>query len=154
MIYRFMFIIVASQRCLFEALCKFITLLVKIYRGNPVLLSRTTINKKFVSFNVWRDMGGKTEFFDFNVEILLHHHLICFMMNESEKLMKRSVNEDDFIFPTMLCCWWQKRKQSNGWNRTVNYLDGCFPPMDCRMGLLTPAVLLVISLNLWLYITR
>ena len=44
------FVIMASQRCIFEALAKFITLLFKLYQGNPTHLSRTPGKRKIRIF--------------------------------------------------------------------------------------------------------
>ena len=41
-------------------------------------------------------MGRETEVFNDNVEIFCITDLICFVMDEAEKLMKGSVHEDDF----------------------------------------------------------
>ena len=41
-----MFVIMASQRCIFEALAEFMTSLFKLYQGNPLHLSRATGKKK------------------------------------------------------------------------------------------------------------
>ena len=62
-----------SQRCLFEDLAEFMTLLLNIYRVNPLLLSRTTENWKIRIIKVWRDMSGKNEVFYCSVKIVLHH---------------------------------------------------------------------------------
>ena len=76
--------------------------------------------------------------------------LISFMMNEAEKLMKGSVHEDDFFIVHDALVLMTAKEKINWMRKTVTYIDGCFPSMDCRMGLLTPAVLLVISLSSFL----
>ena len=67
-----MFVIMASQRCIFEALAEFMTSLFKLYQGNPLHLSRAIGKKKSIYFKVWIEMGGKTEVFYCNVKIMLH----------------------------------------------------------------------------------
>ena len=39
----------------------------------PSLFQGPQESEKSASFKVWREMGGQTEFFYRNVEILLHH---------------------------------------------------------------------------------
>ena len=76
--------------------------------------------------------------------------LIRFTMNEAEKMMKGSVQEDNlFIVHDALVL--MTAKETMKWMRKNSYLyiDGCFPSIDCRTGP-TPTVLLLIAPSLCL----
>ena len=70
-----MLVIIASQRIKFEASAKVMRSLFNLYQGNPLHISRNKGNQKSISFKAWREMGGQTEVFYFNVKIMLHHRL-------------------------------------------------------------------------------
>ena len=71
--------------------------------------------------------------------------LILFMVNESEKLMKGSVHDDNSYIVHDALVLMTAKEMINWRNKKGTYIVGCFPLMDCRMVLLTPAVLLVIA---------
>ena len=91
-------------------------------------------------------MGGKLKSSTAISKLCCITNLIRFM-NEAEKLMKGSVHKGDFlIFHDALVLMAAKEKIN--WMRKNGYLHQyVFPSMDCRMGLLTPDILLVIAPN-------
>ena len=139
-----MFVIMA--RCLFEALTEFMLWLFKLSRGTLLLLSRTTGKRKFILFKIWREMGGQTEVFNSNVEILLHHRP-NFFHDEWRKEADEGVSAWWKFLHRPRCFGVNESKGNSKLDETKRVLTlvGCFPSMDCRMVLLTPAVLLVIS---------
>ena len=63
-------------------------------------------------------------------------HLISFMMNEADKLIKGSVQKDYFSIVHNALMLTKERKESTGRDTKSTYIDGCFQSIDCRMGLL------------------
>ena len=67
------------------------------------------------------------------------------MMNETEKLMKGSIQEDEFFIVHDAFVLMAVKEKKTRRDRTITYIDGFFPSMDCSMGLLKPTVRLIIA---------
>ena len=92
-----MYIVTVSQRCIFEALEKFMILIFKLYLGTPLLFSRNTRKRKSISFKVWGEMGGKLKFSTEMLKLCFITDLIRFVVNEVEKLMKGLVYRENLF---------------------------------------------------------
>ena len=80
--------------------------------------------------------------------------LISFMMNEAEKLMKRSVHGEYLSIVHDALVLLTEKETINCIRKTVTYINDCFPSMQCTKLLLTLAVLLVLSPISYIYITH
>ena len=74
-------------------------------------------------------MGGQTEVFYCNVEIFFINNLIRFMMNQTEKLMKGSMHEDDFFIVHNAFVLMTAKEKIN-WMRQKDYLHQCLLPLN------------------------
>ena len=93
-----MFIIIASQGCLLEALAEFMTLLFKIYRGTPPPSFKDHRKAKNTYISRYREIWvDKLKSSTSMSKLYCITDLIRFMMNEAEKLMKGYVHKDDFF---------------------------------------------------------
>ena len=78
--------------------------------------------------------------------------LIRFVMNEADKMMKGSLHEDDLYIVHDALVLMTAKETINWMKKKGTYIVGCLPLMECRMVLLTPAILLVIALSSCRYI--
>ena len=125
-----MFVIMASQRCLFDSFGRIYDIALQDLPGNPPPSFKDHRKAKNTYLSrygeIWVD---KLKSSTATSKLCCITNLISFTMNEAEKPMKGSVHEDDF-FIVHNALVWMTSKETINWMRQNGYLHWFLLPLN------------------------